>query len=117
MALSIQKLGAAVFLDAFDISHGDDFNSRIQRETSSCSEMLVLLTPWALERPFVWIEMGAFWGRRKRIVVALHGLNAKDLASKESTPAFLKVTDMISINDLDNYFGQLKRRLKSAKSS
>jgi hypothetical protein len=26
--------------------------------------LVVLLTPWALERPYVWIELGASWGRR-----------------------------------------------------
>jgi hypothetical protein len=110
IASAIREAGAAVFLDAVDIVHGDDFKARIQRETSECTEMLVLLTPWALKRPSVWTELGAFWGGGKRIVVALHGISARNLMSRESTPAFLKVTDMVDINDLDDYFGQLKKR-------
>jgi hypothetical protein len=77
---------------------------------------LVLLTPWALKRPFVWMEMGAFWGRRKRIVVILHGLNPKEFTSRESTPAYLKIIDLVNINDLDGYFRQLKSRVKTVKS-
>jgi hypothetical protein len=38
IASSIQKLGAGVFLDAFDIARGNDFNSRIQREKSQCTD-------------------------------------------------------------------------------
>jgi len=106
-----------VFLDAFDIAHGDDFNIRIRRESSECSELLVLLTPWALKRPFVWIELGALWGKAKRIVVAFHGLNPSQFASRVSTPSFLKVIDMININDIESYFRQLRGRVKEAKSS
>jgi hypothetical protein len=113
IASAIQKAGAKVFLDAFDIAHGDDFNARIQRETSDCTELLVLLTPWALKRESIWAELGAFWGRKKRIVVALHGVAAKTLTAKESTPAFLKISDMLELNELDNYFEQLRQRLKA----
>jgi hypothetical protein len=69
-----------------------------------------------LKRPFVWIEMGAFWRRRKRIVVTLHGLDVRELTSRESTPAFLKVTDVVNINELDTYFRQLKERVRAARS-
>jgi hypothetical protein len=27
-------------------------------------ELVVLMSPWALERPYVWAELGAAWTRR-----------------------------------------------------
>ena len=43
-------------------------------------ELLVLLTPWATDRPYIWIEIGLFLGENKRIVGVLHGLEKKDIA-------------------------------------
>jgi len=69
---------------------------------------LVLLTPWAMKSKYVWVELGAFFGRGKRIVVALHGLTVRRLV-RDNT-AFLRGIDMIDINELDQYFEQLRQR-------
>jgi hypothetical protein len=108
IAKLIQAGGAEVFLDAFDIQAGDNFNERIQRETERCTEAFVLLTPWAMKSKYVWVELGAFLGRGKRIVVALHGVTVEKLAQQNT--AFLSGIDMININRLDQYFRELKQR-------
>jgi len=72
--------------------------------------LLVLLTPWALDRPYVWAELGAAWARRIPIVGVLQGLSAAELQSRESIPIFLKKRDLIDINDVDRYFAELATR-------
>jgi hypothetical protein len=54
--------GAKVFLDEAQIDVGDDFEEEIRNYLQDCDELVVLMTPWALERPYVWAELGVAWG-------------------------------------------------------
>lgn len=110
IARNIEACGATAFLDEADIEHGDDFEERIIAAANSSSELLVLLTPWATTRPYIWLEMGLFWGSRKRIVAVLHGITAKGLSSDERIPVLLKRTDLVDLNRIDSYFDQLRKR-------
>ena len=92
------------------MEHGDDFEERIIAAANSSSELLVLLTPWATTRPYIWLEMGLFWGSRKRIIGVLHGVTAKELSSDERIPVLLKRTDLVELNGIDSYFYQLRKR-------
>src|SRR5438477_1668149 len=83
IARNIELCGAVAFLDEADMEHGDDFEERIIAAANSSSELLVLLTPWATTRPYIWLEMGLFWGSRKRIIGVLHGVTAEELSSDE----------------------------------
>ena len=109
----IQGFGASTFLDEADIEYGDDFEDRILEAARNSQEMLVLLTPWALKRPYIWLEIGAVWGLGKRIVGVLHGLSANELVSQDGTPALLKRIDLVRLNDVDAYLNQLKLRVTS----
>lgn len=115
VARQIQKCiiqcGAEAFLDVADIDIGDDFEERILEEIAKSRELLVLLTPWSLKRPYIWMEIGAIWGQRKRIVGVLHGLTTRDIAALEYGPALLKRINLIDINELDIYFEQLNERI------
>jgi hypothetical protein len=113
----VKALGAACFLDAADIDHGDDFDKVIRKAARASREILVLLTPWATERPFVWLEIGAFWGSGKRIVAVLHGLTAKDVTTNDKLPVVLKRIDVVALNEIDGYFSQLRRRVVRWKKS
>jgi hypothetical protein len=110
IASHIAACGASSFLDEAEIEHGDDFETKILNAANECSELLVLLTPWSIARPYIWLEMGVFWGNRKRIVGVLHGLAVKELSSDERIPILLKKTDLLTLNDIDSYFSQLKVR-------
>jgi len=79
-------------------------------------ELIVLLTPWAIKRPYIWLEIGAIWGQGKRIVGVLHGLTANELVTQEGTPALLKRIDLVDINRIDTYFDQLKARIERTRS-
>lgn len=49
----IRACGADAFLDEAAIAVGADFEEEILDSLSSSDELLVLLTPWALDRPYV----------------------------------------------------------------
>jgi hypothetical protein len=74
IAREISECGATPFLDEAEIEVGSDFEEDILGFLEKAHELVVLLTPWALERPYVWAELGAAWGRRIPIIVLLHGL-------------------------------------------
>jgi hypothetical protein len=111
IAREITACGASAFLDEADVEVGDDFEERILEFLGKANELLVLLTPWALDRPYVWAELGAAWARRIPIVGVLQGLSAAELQSRESIPIFLKRRDLIDINDIDRYFAELVTRV------
>lgn len=111
IARHLEECGAKAFLDEADIEYGDDFEERILAAAKSSTELLVLLTPWAIKRPYIWLEIGAVWGQGKRIVGVLHGLSANELVTQEGTPALLKRIDLVEINNIDSYFEQLSSRI------
>lgn len=112
LAKSVRDCGAETFLDAENIDHGDEFDEVIINEADNSSEMLVLFTPIASERKYVWLEIGMFLSARKRIVAVLYGVSKSDIAKDENTPAVLKKMDSVDLNDVDSYFEQLSERVK-----
>ena len=112
IAREVSACGATPFLDEDAVEIGDDFEEKILTSLNQADELLVLLTPWALGRPYVWAELGVAWGRKIPIVVALHGLSITELQAKTDIPLFLRKRDMIDINQLDDYFLQLKARVQ-----
>lgn len=115
IALQIVSVGASTFLDEADIAHGDDFEDNIREAAQESNELFVLFTPWSTTRPYIWLELGMFWGSQKRIVAVLHGITPKELSSDERIPILLKKTDMLTLNEIDSYFSQLKARVEAAE--
>jgi hypothetical protein len=116
IAREISNCGAIPFLDESEIDVGADFEEDILRFLEKADELVVLLTPWALERPYVWAEIGAAWGRRIPIVALLLGLTPADLQSRPSIPVLIKKRDLVSLNDVDKYLSQLKQRIRETPS-
>jgi TIR domain-containing protein len=104
--------GAATFLDCEHIEHGDDFEERIIDAAANCTELLVLFTPTAQDRKYVWMEIGMFLGARKRIVGVLYGVKKEEISTDQFTPVALKRVDSVDLNDIDSYFEELSRRVK-----
>jgi hypothetical protein len=113
IASHIQQCGASSFLDQSDLSHGDNFEAEILRAADLSSELLVLLTPWSTSRPYIWMEIGVFWGSRKRIVGVLHGLTSQEIVGGEGIPAVLKTIHLLELNEIDSYFDQLRQRVQA----
>jgi hypothetical protein len=111
IAQHIRARGADTFLDCEQIEHGDDFEEKILEAAQQCNELLVLFTPTARERKYVWMEIGMFLGAKKRVVAALYGVRKEEIAADQSTPVHLKRIDSVELNEIDSYFLQLERRV------
>jgi hypothetical protein len=110
IASYVEKAGATSFLDEAEIDVGADFEEEILAFLEKADELVVRLTPWALERPYVWAEIGAAWGRRIPIVGLLLGLTVSELQTRPGIPILLKKRDLIDLNDIDQYLTQFKQR-------
>lgn len=103
----IDALGASTFRDDRDINGGDSIPESIRTEIQVSRELVVLLTPDSIERPWVLLEVGAAWGRRKdyRIVPVLCHV------SFDAIPDIIEGKKAFHINDFDKYLAELKRRV------
>ncbi len=55
----IRNAGVRTFLDEAHITIGEDFEEEIRSAINQANELLVLLTPVALGRAYIWAEIGA----------------------------------------------------------
>jgi hypothetical protein len=115
IAREIAARGAIPFLDEADVDVGAEFEEDIRQFLDQAHELLVLFTPWAFDRPYVWAEIGAAWLRRIPIVVVLHGLETKAFQAHPHAPVFLKRRDIIRLNDIDSYLVQLENRVSGGE--
>ncbi|MGQ0446020.1 MAG: toll/interleukin-1 receptor domain-containing protein [Beijerinckiaceae bacterium] len=108
------QTGAEVFIDIFDIKSGDRIEEKVHAGLSGCSELISLLTPWSVDRNWVWAELAAAWFGRKRYVGVTYGLTLEQIDKEHGGLAILSPTNVININDLDTSFGELSARVKDA---
>jgi len=113
LARAITERGATPFLDEAEIGVGADFEDDILAFLAKADELVVLLTPWALDRPYVWAELGAAWGRRIPIVALLLGLSVTELQERPGVPVLLKRRNLVPLNDVDRYLEELQTRVES----
>lgn len=111
IAREVSACGAKPFLDEAEIEIGADFEEDILSFLEKAHELVVLMTPWAMDRPYVWAELGAAWGRRIPIIALLLGITISDLQSRPSIPVLLKRRDIIELNDIEKYLIQLRCRV------
>ena len=114
IAREITACGAKPFLDEADIETGAEFEDAILTFLSEAHELVVLLTPWALDRPYIWAEIGAAWGRRIPIVAILHGITPQELQSRPGIPVLIKKRNLVDLNDIDAYLKELRGRVVKA---
>jgi hypothetical protein len=112
IACEIEARGATPFLDEAQVDAGADFEEDILNFLEQAHELVVLLTPWALERPYVWAEIGAAWGRRIPIVTLLLGITPAELQSRPGIPVLLKKRDLLQLNEIEVYLDQLGERMR-----
>ncbi|HYA17569.1 MAG TPA: toll/interleukin-1 receptor domain-containing protein [Bryobacteraceae bacterium] len=115
IAREISARGTTPFLDEAEVDAGADFEEDILNFLERAHELVVLLTPWALERPYVWAEIGAAWGRRIPIVALLLGITPAELQARPGVPILLKKRDLLELNQVETYLGQLAARMQEAE--
>jgi hypothetical protein len=107
----IRATGAECFLDSSALETGDEFDLELKRALHAADELLVLLSPAALERPYVWIEIGIAWNQGLRIVGILHGMTMSEFRARADIPAFLRSVHVRDIDEFDEYVAELRRRI------
>ncbi len=114
IADAIRNQGAEAFLSG-ELAVGDRFSKEIRSAILRADELVVYLTPWALDRAWVWLEIGAAWALDLRIVCVLHGVSAGELRKNPSFPIDIATRNFVAINDFDSQYGeQLRRRVRQA---
>jgi hypothetical protein len=104
----IEAVGAEFFRDDRDIDGGEDIPEKIRRQIIRSNEMVVLLTPASVDRPWVQNEVGAAWGRRKnaRIIAVLCHVGV------DAIPGVIGSKKALSINASDEYLDELRQRVE-----
>ena len=115
IAREIEARGATPFLDEAQVDAGADFEEDILQFLGKAHELVVLLTPWVLDRPYVWAEIGAAWGRRIPIVALLLGITAAELQTRPGIPLLLKKRYLLELNDVEVYLKQLGERVQQGE--
>ena len=108
----IELCGAETFRDDRDIDGGDDIPSKIRKQIVRSSEILVLITPKSVNRPWVLLEVGAAWGRRQdaRITAILCHVEV------DMIPDIIQAKKAIDINNFGQYLKELRARVAKHNS-
>ena len=104
----IEATGASTFRDDRDIDGGDDIPAEIRAQIKQSRELVVLLSPDSVDRPWVLLEVGAAWGWRKnyRIVPVLCHVTV------DAIPDIIKGKKAFHLNEFDQYLKELRKRVK-----
>jgi len=111
-----EEAGGEPFIDIFDIAKGDRIEARIRDGLSTCDELVALITPWSVERNWVWAEMSAVWALEKRFTAVLYGISLREIDEKHGGSAILQPTNVASIDETDDYLRQLRHRVAASAS-
>jgi hypothetical protein len=114
IAREVKDRGAAVFLAEMDSQLGPDYEEQLLDALNQANELVVLLTPWALRRAYVWAELGVAWGRHIPIIGLLLGPTVEGVQAMANVPLFLKRAGLLELNDIDRYLSQMSRRVASS---
>jgi hypothetical protein len=106
----IETIGAKTFRDDRDIAGGDDIPDKIREAIGRSDEMIVLLTPASVNRPWILLEVGAAWQRGGMRIVAV-----RQHIEIEPIPDMLKSKKVIDLNEFDAYLKELRQRIEALK--
>ena len=104
-----KRYGIKTFLDEKDIFGGDSNPEVIRKNIQSCNELIVILSDYSIDRPWVLVEIGAAWGQDKRVVPII------DKIALEEIPNVIKQCKAIDLNDFDKYLDELITRVKGGR--
>ncbi|MEX2140075.1 MAG: toll/interleukin-1 receptor domain-containing protein [Pirellulales bacterium] len=100
----LEQAGVATFRDDRDIDGGDDIPETIKRGITKCRELVVLLSPRSVHRPWVLLEVGAAWGRGKKVIAIRHHVEV------DLIPEMIKSKKAIDLNDIEDYITEVSKR-------
>ncbi len=112
----IEALGAEYFLDRRDLDAGDLFRGEILDEVRDCDELLALITPHALETPWITYEIAVADALKKSVSPILHGVTIEQLFDEH--PKWIGVLGdrvALPLEQLGTYKSQLQGRIYKKK--
>jgi len=115
MARLIRDAGAEPFIDIYDIKKGDRIEAKVQQGLDEATELVALLTPWSVDRNWVWVEMSGAWILRKRYTGILYGLTTGDIEKEHGGLAILGNTNLAALEDFDGYIQELRQRVLASE--
>ena len=110
----IRASGADVFVDEGEVAYGDDFRERVFRELSICDELLVLLTPSSVKRPWVFAELGAIALRGVHLAAIRYGVSEEELRAL-GVLSILGTRRLLVPAECDKYVEQLRARVQGKR--
>lgn len=108
------ETGATVFVDRGQIKYGDDFRETIFEELKVCQELLLLITPTSVSRPWIFAELGVAISRGARVVAVLYGVPEHELQSK-GVLSLLGTSHYVELNDIEEYYIELAERVNGGQ--
>ena len=103
--------GAEVFIDDGEIAYGDDFRDIVFQQLRICDELLILLTPSSIQRPWIFAELGAAIHRDVHVVAIRYGLS-EDRLRELGILSILGTKRLLILKDFDKYVEQLRTRVR-----
>lgn len=113
MARLVEECGGSAFIDIFDIKKGDRIEEQVREGVEKCHELVALLTPWSVGRNWVWAELSGAWALRKRYVGVLYGLTIEEIERDHGGMACLGPTNVIALDDYEDYLREMSERAHS----
>ena len=113
MAEAIKRAQATAFIDIFDVASGDRIEPKVHEGLTSCSELVSLLTPWSVDQTELGVERNSWrLGFAKTICGRdVSDCTLDDIDKKHGGLAVLSPTNVITLNDFDQYVRELKARV------
>ena len=116
IAKQLEERGAIVFLDHDRLEYGERFREVILPEIARSDELLVILTPAALRRAWIFAEIGVALHSGIRIVAVLYA--GATVESLKQVGALSLIGDVHNVMDpnrledrLDEYYEQVTVRV------
>jgi hypothetical protein len=104
-----KRHGVRTFLDEVDLVGGDRIPATIKATLHACGEFVILLSPQAITRQWVLVELGGAWTLDKRIMAITYDLTADKL------PDIIDHDKSYDLNDFDRYVDELIGRRKGKR--
>ena len=102
--------GAATFRDDRDIAGGEVIATALLEALESSVEMVVLLTPNSVARPWILHEIGMMYTLRRPIVPVYHQIDANQF------PPLVRDNRGYPLDDFGRYVSDLARRIHGGAS-
>ena len=92
------------------MQRGDGIEDRVFAELGQCQEIIALITPWAADRNWLWVEIGAARFAGMRIVAVLYGTTLEEIDRLKGGKTFLKAKYVVEIHEMDAYLSEVRAR-------